>query len=150
MSDVAKHITNLCEKIRHHDRLYYSESQPEISDLEYDKLLLELQRLEAENPSLITPDSPTQRVSGEASGTLASVQHRIPMLSIDNTYNTQDLRAWSTDQKYLREAGNNEPVHWVLELKIDGVAASLIYESGILVLGGHAGMVLLEMTLHTM
>ena len=140
MSDVAKHITNLCEKIRHHDRLYYSESQPEISDLEYDKLLLELQRLEAENPSLITPDSPTQRVSGEAIGTLTSVQHRIPMLSIDNTYNTQDLRAWSTrTKKYLREAGNNEPVHWVLELKIDGVAASLIYESGILVLGATRG-----------
>ena len=140
MSDVAKHITNLCEKIRHHDRLYYSESQPEISDLEYDKLLLELRRLEAENPSLITPDSPTQRVSGEAIGTLASVQHRIPMLSIDNTYNTQDLRAWSTrTKKYLREAGNNEPVHWVLELKIDGVAASLIYESGILVLGATRG-----------
>ena len=140
MSDVAKHITNLCEKIRHHDRLYYSESQPEISDLEYDKLLLELQRLETDNPSLITPDSPTQRVSGEAIETLASVQHRIPMLSIDNTYNTQDLRAWSTrTKKHLREAGNNEPVHWVLELKIDGVAASLIYESGILVLGATRG-----------
>ncbi len=140
MSDVAKHITNLCEKIRHHDRLYYSESQPEISDLEYDKLLLELRRLETDNPSLITPDSPTQRVSGEAIGTLASVQHRIPMLSIDNTYNTQDLKAWSTrTKKYLQEAGNNEPIHWVLELKIDGVAASLIYESGILVLGATRG-----------
>jgi len=140
VSDVAKHITNLCEKIRHHDRLYYSESQPEISDLEYDKLLLELRRLEADNPSLITPDSPTQRVSGEAIGTLVSVQHRIPMLSIDNTYNTEDLKAWSTrTKKYLQEAGNNEPIHWVLELKIDGVAASLIYESGILVLGATRG-----------
>ena len=140
MSDVAKHITNLCEKIRHHDRLYYSESQPEISDLEYDKLLLELRQLETDNPSLITPDSPTQRVSGEAIETLASVQHRIPMLSIDNTYNTQDLRAWSTrTKKHLQEAGNNEPIHWVLELKIDGVAASLIYESGILVLGATRG-----------
>ena len=140
MSEVAKHITNLCKKIRHHDRLYYSEAQPEISDLEYDKLLLELQRLEADNPSLITPDSPTQRVSGEAIGTLASVQHHIPMLSIDNTYNTQDLKAWSTrTKKYLQEAGNNDPVHWVLELKIDGVAASLIYESGLLVLGATRG-----------
>ena len=140
MSEVAKHITNLCKKIRHHDRLYYSEAQPEISDLEYDKLLLELQRLEADNPSLITPDSPTQRVSGESIGTLASVQHHIPMLSIDNTYNTQDLKAWSTRTKiYLQEAGNNDPVHWVLELKIDGVAASLIYESGLLVLGATRG-----------
>ena len=140
MSEVAKHITNLYKKIRHHDRLYYSEAQPEISDLEYDKLLLELQRLEADNPSLITPDSPTQRVSGESIGTLASVQHHIPMLSIDNTYNTQDLKAWSTrTKKYLQEAGNNDPVHWVLELKIDGVAASLIYESGLLVLGATRG-----------
>lgn len=140
MSEVAKHITNLCKKIRHHDRLYYSEAQPEISDLEYDKLLLELQRLEANNPSLITPDSPTQRVSGESIGTLTSVQHHIPMLSIDNTYNTQDLKAWSTrTKKHLQEAGNNDPVHWVLELKIDGVAASLIYESGLLVLGATRG-----------
>ena len=151
MSDVAKHITNLCEKIRYHDRLYYSEALPEISDLEYDKLLLELRRLEADNPSLITPDSPTQRVSGEVIGTLASVQHRIPMLSIDNTYNTQDLKAWSTrTKKHLKEAGNSEPVHWILELKIDGVAASLIYESGILALGATRGMVLSEMTLRTM
>ncbi len=140
MSDVAKHITNLCEKIRYHDRLYYSEAQPEISDLEYDKLLSELHRLETDNPSLITPDSPTQRVSGEVIGTLASVQHRIPMLSIDNTYNTQDLKAWSTrTKKHLREAGNSEPVQWILELKIDGVAASLIYESGILALGATRG-----------
>ena len=151
MSEVAKHITNLCKKIRHHDRLYYSEAQPEISDLEYDKLLSELQRLEAENPSLITPDSPTQRVSGEAIGTLASVQHHIPMLSIDNTYNTQDLKAWSTrTKKHIQEAGNNDPVHWVLELKIDGVAASLIYESGLLFSARHGGTVLLVMTLRTM
>ena len=140
MSEVAKHIANLCKKIRHHDRLYYSEAQPEISDLEYDKLLLELRRLEADNPSLITPDSPTQRVSGEAIGTLASVQHHIPMLSIDNTYNTQDLKAWSTrTKKHLQEAGDSDPVHWVLELKIDGVAASLIYESGLLFLGATRG-----------
>ncbi len=70
MNEVAKHITNLCEKIRYHDRLYYSETQPEISDLEYDRLIEELQQLEADNPSLITPDSPTQRVSGEAIGSL--------------------------------------------------------------------------------
>ena len=118
MNEVAKHIANLCEKIRHHDRLYYSESQPEISDLEYDRLIGELQRLEADNPSLITPDSPTQRVSGEAIGSLDSVQHHIPMLSIDNTYSTQDLKAWGTrTKKHLQEAGNNEPIHWVLELK---------------------------------
>ena len=140
MNEVAKHITNLCEKIRHHDRLYYSETQPEISDLEYDRLIEELQQLEADNPSLITPDSPTQRVSGEAIGSLDSVQHHIPMLSIDNTYNTQDLKAWGTrTKKHLQESGNNEPIHWVLELKIDGVAASLIYDLGLLVLGATRG-----------
>ena len=73
MSKAAKHITDLREKIRYHDRLYYSESQPEISDLEYDRLVEELQQLETDNPSLITPDSPTQRVSGEAIDSLESV-----------------------------------------------------------------------------
>ena len=140
MSQVAKHITNLCEKIRHHDRLYYSEACPEISDIEYDRLVSELKNLEADNPELIDPDSPTQRVGGEAVGSLTSVRHRIPMLSIDNTYSTQDLAAWGKRTvKYLQEAGDSTPVHWILELKIDGVAASLTYNSGRLNLGATRG-----------
>ena len=133
MSKAAKHITDLREKIRYHDRLYYSESQPEISDLEYDRLVEELQQLETDNPSLITPDSPTQRVSGEAIDSLEFVRHRIPMLSIGNTYNTRDLKAWGArTKKHIQETGDQDPVRWVLELKIDGVAASLVYDSGVL------------------
>ena len=140
MSQVAKHIANLCEQIRRHDRLYYSEACPEISDVEYDRLISELKNLEADNPDLISPDSPTQRVGGEAVELLTSVRHRIPMLSIDNTYSTQDLAAWGERTvKYLREAGDNEPVHWILELKIDGVAASLTYNAGRLNLGATRG-----------
>ena len=140
MSKAAKHITDLREKIRYHDRLYYNESQPEISDLEYDRLVEELQQLETDNPSLITPDSPTQRVSGEAIDSLASVRHRIPMLSIGNTYNTRDLKAWGArTKKHIQETGDQHPVRWVLELKIDGVAASLVYDSGVLTRGATRG-----------
>ncbi len=140
MSKAAKHITDLREKIRYHDRLYYSESQPEISDLEYDRLVEELQQLETDNPSLITPDSPTQRVSGEAIDSLESVRHRIPMLSIGNTYNTRDLKAWGArTKKHIQETGDQHPVRWVLELKIDGVAASLVYDSGVLTRGATRG-----------
>ena len=140
MSKAAKHITDLREKIRHHDRLYYNESQPEISDLEYDRLVEELQQLETDNPSLITPDSPTQRVSGEAIDSLESVRHRIPMLSIGNTYNTRDLKAWGArTKKHIQETGDQDPIRWVLELKIDGVAASLVYDSGVLTRGATRG-----------
>ena len=140
MSKAAKHITDLREKIRYHDRLYYSESQPEISDLEYDRLVEELQQLETDNPSLITPDSPTQRVSGEAIDSLDSVRHRIPMLSIGNTYNTRDLKAWGArTKKHIQETGDQDPIRWVLELKIDGVAASLVYDSGVLTRGATRG-----------
>ena len=140
MSKAAKHITDLREKIRYHDRLYYSESQPELSDLEYDRLVEELQQLETDNPSLITPDSPTQRVSGEAIDSLESVRHRIPMLSIGNTYNTRDLKAWGArTKKHIQETGDQDPVRWVLELKIDGVAASLVYDSGVLTRGATRG-----------
>ena len=140
MSEAAKHITDLREKIRHHDRLYYNESQPAISDLEYDRLVEELQQLETDNPSLITSDSPTQRVSGEAIDSLDSVRHRIPMLSIGNTYNTRDLRAWGArTKKHIQETGDQDPIRWVLELKIDGVAASLVYDSGVLTRGATRG-----------
>ena len=140
MSEAAKQITDLREKIRHHDRLYYNESQPAISDLEYDRLVEELQQLETDNPSLITPDSPTQRVSGEAIDSLDSVRHRIPMLSIGNTYNTRDLKAWGArTKKHIQETGDQDPIRWVLELKIDGVAASLVYDSGVLTRGATRG-----------
>src|SRR2546430_2754110 len=93
-ASVEKRIDELRKQIDHHNYLYYVEARPEISDREFDRLLDELKRLEAEHPELVTPDSPTQRVGGEPIEGFVTVKHKVPMLSIDNTYNAQDLRDW--------------------------------------------------------
>ncbi|MEI6367929.1 MAG: NAD-dependent DNA ligase LigA, partial [Planctomycetota bacterium] len=128
----AQQIQRLREQIRHHDRRYYAESQPEISDRDYDQLLNELGLLEKSHPDLMTPDSPTQRVGGEPMPSLTSVQHRQPMLSIENTYSVADLTTWGRRVEKLLDGSC---VEWLLELKIDGVAVSLTYEDGVLVRG---------------
>jgi DNA ligase (NAD+) len=126
-------IARLREEIRRHDRKYYVEAAPEISDRDYDRLVDELRGLEAEHPDLVTADSPTQRVGDEPVPELQPVRHRVPMMSIDNTYGTDDLAAWGKRvEKLLAEAGHDGPVEWVLELKIDGVAMSLQYDAGTL------------------
>ncbi|MDZ4857429.1 MAG: NAD-dependent DNA ligase LigA [Candidatus Hydrogenedentes bacterium] len=117
-------------EIDRHNRLYYVEAEPEIDDPAFDALLKELESLEAEHPDLITPDSPTQRVGGEPLAGFQTVAHDIPMLSIDNTYNPQELRAF--DERVRRGLGGDQP-NYVTELKIDGVAISLRYENGRLV-----------------
>jgi DNA ligase (NAD+) len=132
MPSVADQIERLREQIRYHDRKYYVEAKPEISDLEYDRLLNELKQLEAKHPELVTPDSPTQRVGDAPVEYLEQVEHRVPMLSIDNTYSVEELRKYGERVAKLL-AG--EPVEWVVELKIDGVAVSLLYEDGVLVRG---------------
>ena len=140
MSRAARQIADLRDQIRHHDRLYYTAAAPEISDLEYDRLLEQLRELEQDHPDLVTPDSPTQRVGGEPVSDLQSVRHRLPMLSIDNTYNTADLQAWGRRaEKLLRDAGDTRAIGWVLELKIDGVAVALTYEAGRLSLAATRG-----------
>lgn len=131
-ADPAKEIARLREEIAHHDRKYYVEAAPEISDLDYDRLMERLKRLEAEHPELIVPDSPTQRVGDQPVEGLHEVPHRVPMLSIDNTYAIDELRAYGRRTEKLL-AG--ELVEWVVELKIDGVAVSLLYEGGRLVRG---------------
>jgi len=140
VSRAARQIADLRDQIRHHDRLYYTAAAPEISDLEYDRLLEQLWELEQDHPDLVTPDSPTQRVGGEPVSDLQSVRHRLPMLSIDNTYNTADLQAWGRRaEKLLRDAGDTRAIGWVLELKIDGVAVALTYEAGRLSLAATRG-----------
>ena len=130
MSDVQARIIALRDEIRHHDRRYYVETKPEITDLQYDQLLEELRRLEVAHPELITPDSPTQRVGEQPVEGLVRVAHRIPMLSIDNTYSLAELQKYALrTSKLLPDAA----LQWSVELKIDGVAASLIYEEGQLV-----------------
>src|SRR5687768_6674388 len=123
-SDLTR-ITELRELIRELDRKYYLEASPAVSDLEYDRLLEELRQLEIQHPELITPDSPTQRIGDQPVEYLQQVAHRVPMLSIDNTYNLAELRGWATRTMKLL-AG--EPIEWVVELKVDGVAVSLVYE----------------------
>jgi DNA ligase (NAD+) len=137
---VATRIARLRDEIRRHDRLYYVEAAPEISDLDYDRLVEELRGLEAAHPELVAADSPTQRIGDEPVGSLQSVRHRVPMMSIDNTYGVDDLRSWGRRvEKLLAEGGNEQPPQWILELKIDGVAVSLTYETGRLVLGATRG-----------
>ena len=139
-ASAAARIDRLRHEIRHHDRLYFVEAAPEISDREYDRLVAELRELEAAHPELVTPDSPTQRVGEEPVAALASVRHRVPMMSIDNTYGVDDLRAWGRRvEKLLAEGGDTRPPRYVLELKIDGVAVSLTYEQGLLALAATRG-----------
>src|SRR3990170_3894850 len=95
-TDPASEITRLREAIRYHDRKYYVEAAPEISDLEYDGLASRLTELEAKHPELITPDSPTQRVGDAPVDHLKPVRHRVPMLSIENTYSLEELRKYGT------------------------------------------------------
>jgi DNA ligase (NAD+) len=136
----AARIDRLRDQIRHHDRKYFVEAAPEISDRDYDRLVAELRELEGAHPELVTPDSPTQRVGEEPVAALASVRHRVPMMSIDNTYGVEELRAWGRRvEKLLDEGGDSRPPRYVLELKIDGVAVSLTYEQGLLTLAATRG-----------
>jgi DNA ligase (NAD+) len=130
--DAAQRIDELRAQIRYHDRKYYVDAAPEISDLEYDRLMAELKRLEEERPELVTPDSPTQRVADEPVSGLSPVQHRLPMLSIENTYSADEVRAFA--KRAEKSLGEPAP-EWVVELKVDGVAISLIYEQGLLTRG---------------
>src|SRR5437667_1965414 len=132
MSSPAKRAAELRKLIDHHNYLYYVEAEPEISDREFDKLLDELKQIETEHPDLIVPESPTQRVGGEPIGEFAQVRHRLPMLSIDNTYSSDELREFD---KRVRKQLGGEKVEYVVELKIDGVAVALTYEDGKLTVG---------------
>ena len=125
----AVEIEKLRNEIRRHEDLYYVQDSPEISDLEYDQLLSKLQALEKTHPELITPDSPTQRVGGRPAEGFPEIVHRRPMLSLDNSYNIDELRAF--DQRCQRLAEGRK-LEYVAELKIDGLSLSLQYESGVL------------------
>lgn len=152
---VADQIQKLRREIERHNRLYYVESEPVISDEEFDRLLRDLQELEAKHPELVTPDSPTQRVGGEPIDAFRSVPHASPMMSIDNTYSREELLAWhrrvvkglglesvSDASGDLFEAGSSAlpgNIRYIAEPKIDGVAVSLRYEDGRLVLAATRG-----------
>jgi DNA ligase (NAD+) len=130
--DVEKKIEALRERIRHHEYLYYVVDNPEISDTDFDKLMRQLKDLEAEHPNLITADSPTQRVGGKPREGFVKVPHSSPMLSLDNTYNEEELRDW---ERRVHELSGRNEVDYVCELKLDGMSLALIYEDGKLVRG---------------
>jgi DNA ligase (NAD+) len=131
-------LKQLRDAIRHHEERYYIHNDPEVSDEEFDRLLHELERLEAEHPDLVTTDSPTQRVAGRPVEGFETVEHLLPMLSLDNAYNETELRAF--DERVRRAAGlGDEGVAYVAELKIDGLSIALTYENGRLVRGATRG-----------
>ena len=132
---IQDQIEALRTQILYHERKYYIEAQPQISDGEFNLLMKELVHLETAYPEFITPDSPTRRVGGEA--TLGRrARHRGPMLSLDNTYNYEELRDFD---RRVRKVLPDQPIEYVAELKIDGLGVSLLYEDGRLVRGATRG-----------
>ncbi|GAA4725650.1 NAD-dependent DNA ligase LigA [Brevibacillus fulvus] len=129
-------IDELRQQIEKHNRLYYVEDNPQITDQEYDQLMRELQDLENLYPDLVTPDSPTQRVGGQPLPFFEKVEHKTPMLSLGNAFNENDLRDFD---RRVRQALGSQPVRYVCELKIDGLAVSLHYQDGIFVKGATRG-----------
>jgi DNA ligase (NAD+) len=130
MSEIEKRIEELREQIRGHDYNYFILNQPAISDREYDDLLKELEKLESENPDLITPDSPTQRVGKDLAKTFKPVRHIVPMLSLSNTYNADEL--YDFDRRVHDSLPKGEKVEYVVEYKIDGASVSLHYVNDVL------------------
>lgn len=135
-SAVQKRIEALRSDLRKHDYRYYVLAQPTISDSQYDALMRELVELESLHPALVTPDSPSQRVGGTPTKEFPSVTHTIPMLSLSNTYNEEDVRDFDRRVKSLLR---NEPYEYVCELKFDGIAVSLRYEQNLFVQGATRG-----------
>ncbi|MDQ5818987.1 MAG: NAD-dependent DNA ligase LigA [Actinomycetota bacterium] len=137
--DLRSRVEELREQVRYHNRRYHIEDAPEISDAEYDALYKELEELEAAYPELVTPDSPTQRVGGEPLEGFEQVRHAVPMLSLANARKVEELREW--DARVRRLLGPDEEIglRYVTELKIDGLAVSLLYENGSFVRGATRG-----------
>ena len=130
-------LSHFGPRIERHNRLYYVDAAPIISDREYDRLMERLESLEKEHPELGLPDSPTQRVGGQPLDEFSSITHAVPMLSIENTYNFDEVREW--DARVGKGLNPGEQVCYAVELKVDGVAVSLRYESGRFVLGATRG-----------
>jgi DNA ligase (NAD+) len=126
----ANRAAALREQIAHHNYRYHVLDDPEISDAEFDALLRELRALEAEHPALVTPDSPTQRVGGSPAAAFPQVQHRVPMLSLDNAFSEEDVIAF--DRRVRERLGRDVAVDYAAEPKLDGLAISVIYEHGLL------------------
>src|SRR5688572_29307686 len=129
MKSVAARIEQLRQQIRDHEYRYYVLADPAISDYDFDQMMRELKRLEQENPQLITPDSPTQRVGGQPAAEFPTHRYAVPMLSLENAYSEEELADWG---RRVAQLSKSESVEYVVELKIDGLSIALIYEHGLL------------------
>src|SRR5271166_3531872 len=125
--NAGQEIEELRATLRHHEHLYYVLDRPEITDAEYDRLMRQLQELEARHPELITPDSPTQRVGGKAREGFVKVRHSSPMLSLDNALNEEELREFD---RRVRTLLGDRPFEYVAELKLDGLSMAVQYQDG--------------------
>lgn len=134
-NSIEEELQYLRTEINRHNELYYQKNEIEISDFEFDQLLEKLKQLEAENPELVTPDSPTQRVGGKADG-FVSYKHTVPLMSLDNSYSLEDLRDFN---ERCQRLADGRPLEYVAELKIDGLSVSLHYENGVLKVGATRG-----------
>jgi DNA ligase (NAD+) len=130
LAQASRRAQQLRERISHHDYRYYVLDDPEVPDAEYDRLMQELRALESAQPAIITPDSPTQRVSGTAIAAFRPVTHGVPMLSLDNVFSEEELRAF--DRRVRERLGRDGEVEYAAEPKLDGLAVSLTYERGVL------------------
>jgi len=131
MDSIEQQLTQLRTTLRHHEYLYHVMDAPEVPDAEYDRLMRELRELEAQYPELITPDSPTQRVGAAPLASFSQVRHEVPMLSLDNVFDEESFLAFNKRvQDRLKSA---DSLTWCCELKLDGLAVSILYENGLLV-----------------
>src|SRR5438477_5608551 len=129
---IEKKIEALREEIRHHEHRYDVLAKPHITDAQFDRLMNELKEMEVENPELVSPDSPTQRVGGKPREGFVKVQHSSPMLSLDNAYTEDELRNW---ERRVHELSGRKDIEYVCELKLDGMSLALVYENGQLARG---------------
>ena len=138
-TETRKRIEYLREQIAYHSRLYYDNDAPEISDYEYDMMFDELKRLEAENPELDSPSSPTHRVGGRASAKCAPVAHRVRMGSLTDVFSHEEVASFVRRAKEKLAEEGEDDVRFTVEPKIDGLSVSLMYEKGRLVCGATRG-----------
>ncbi len=136
-ASVEQKIKKLRQELERHNHLYHVEGKPQISDFDFDALMRELIELEKAHPELLTEDSPSQRVGGEPLEGFKTVEHAVPMMSIDNTYDESEVRAF--DARVRKALGDGEKISYVVEPKVDGVAATLRYEDAKLVLAATRG-----------
>lgn len=136
---VAQLISQLREQLQQHNYQYYVLDNPIVPDAEYDRLFHQLKALEEENPALITPDSPTQRVGAQPLAAFGQISHEMPMLSLDNAFSEEDMQAFSKRIKDRLKLADSEVIEFACEPKLDGIAVSLMYEDGVLVRGATRG-----------